>query len=66
MYAAVAQLDRVSDYESDGCRFKSCQLHQNMRFHVFFMEPHLFFIIICINLILPYVYPRTLKILYFI
>ncbi len=23
----VAQLDRVSDSDSDGCRFKSCQAH---------------------------------------
>ena len=27
---AVAQLDRASGYEPEGCRFKSCQLHQNL------------------------------------
>jgi hypothetical protein len=25
--APVAQLDRVPDYESDGCRFDSCRVH---------------------------------------
>ena len=26
-YALVAQLDRASDYESEGCRFDSCRAH---------------------------------------
>ena len=26
-YAPVAQLDRVPDYESGGCRFESCRVH---------------------------------------
>ena len=27
LYAPIAQLDRVSDYESEGCRFDSCWMH---------------------------------------
>lgn len=27
LYVPVAQLDRVSDSDSDGCRFESCQAH---------------------------------------
>ena len=27
LYAAIAQLDRVPDYESGGCRFESCRVH---------------------------------------
>ena len=27
MYAPVAQLDRASDYGSEGCGFKLCQAH---------------------------------------
>ena len=27
-FALVAQLDRASDYESEGCRFNSCWAHQ--------------------------------------
>ena len=26
--ASVAQLDRASDFGSEGCRFKSCRMHQ--------------------------------------
>ena len=26
-HAFVAQLDRASDYESEGCRFESCRAH---------------------------------------
>jgi hypothetical protein len=26
--ASVAQLDRASDFESEGCRFESCRMHQ--------------------------------------
>ena len=28
-YAPIAQLDRVPDYESGGCRFDSCWVHLN-------------------------------------
>ena len=27
--APLAQLDRVPDYESGGCRFESCRVHQD-------------------------------------
>lgn len=30
-YAPIAQLDRVSDYESEGCRFDSYWAHQKLR-----------------------------------
>ena len=29
MLAPIAQLDRVSDYESEGCRFKSYWVHKS-------------------------------------
>ena len=31
LYVPVAQLDRVSDSDSDGCRFESCQAHHQYR-----------------------------------
>jgi hypothetical protein len=33
-FAPVAQLDRVADFESEGCRFESCRarlMHQNSK-----------------------------------
>ena len=32
-FAPVAQLDRVADFESEGCRFESCRARSEMRFY---------------------------------
>ncbi len=45
LYVPVAQLDRVSDSDSDGCRFESCQAHQNECSHGIEMSvEHSFFV----------------------
>ncbi len=47
-YAPVAHLDRVSDYESEGSRFESCQAHQSgllILGHIIYM-PQDFFLFI--------------------
>ena len=39
LFAGVAQLDRVPDYESGGCRFESYRLHkQNMAKVIFLFD----------------------------
>ena len=35
-YVPVAQLDRVSDYESEGSGFEPLQAHQKRRYEVFY------------------------------
>ena len=32
--APIAQLDRVSDYESEGCRFDSCWARQSLKHQI--------------------------------
>ena len=37
LFAGVAQLDRVPDYESGGCRFESYRLHKQKMAKVIFL-----------------------------
>ncbi len=40
-YVPVAQLDRVSDYESEGSGFEPLQAHQKRRYEVFYYTSYL-------------------------